>query len=266
MKDTNILVNNGINLKKSLELFGDMETYDQMLEDFLREVDGKLAKARAYKDAKDMANYAIMVHSLKSDCRYFGMEALGDMFYEHELAGKRSDVFFIEENFEKLMSEAVKMVNVVKRYMGVLVDEGHDEHSTGGTSTGYNDAENCIIVVDDSNIIRNFIQKIFDNKYKVIAISDGGEAISFIDNTPHEKIQCVFLDLNMPGVDGFQVLDHFKASNLFGKVPVSIITGSGDTETIQRAFSYNIVDMIQKPFDENKIRNVAEKTIARKSR
>lgn len=272
MKDINILKDNGVNLDKSLELFGDIETYDQMLEDFLREVDGKLANAKRYKDTKDMPNYAIIVHSLKSDCRYFGMEALGDMFYEHELAGKRSDLFFVEENFERLMSEARKMINVVKRYMGVLVEEEAPVAPTTQATTVSNEAktevplvkEDCIIVVDDSNIVRNFIQKIFDNKYKVLALSDGGEAISIIDNTPHDRIKCMFLDLNMPGVDGFQVLEHFKTANLFREIPVSIITGAGDTETIQRAFSYNIVDMIQKPFDESKIRGVAEKTIARK--
>ncbi len=264
MKDVNILLQNGVDVQKSLELFGDMNTYDSMLEDFLKEVDGKIANAKRYKDMSDMANYAIVVHSLKSDCRYFGMNALADMFYEHELAGKRNDNFFVRENYDKLMSEAERMINVVKRYMGVLVEEPSAPVAPAPVkeaSTG----EECIVVVDDSNIIRNFIQKIFDNRYKVVMAQDGQEAISVIDNTPHEKVMCVLLDLNMPGVDGFQVLDHFKTNNLFASIPVSIITGSNDAETIQRAFSYPIVDMIQKPFNEAKIRDVTEKTIARKN-
>ena len=147
--------------------------------------------------------------------------------------------------------------------MGVYVEENTPPVELNSTPRN-NSNEDCIIVVDDSNIIRNFIQKIFDNKYKVIAISDGEEAISTVDNTPHELIQCIFLDLNMPGVDGFQVLEHFKSNNVFKDIPVSIITGSGDSETVKRAFSYPIIDMIQKPFDEKKIRDVAEKTISRK--
>ncbi len=268
MKDISVLTSNGIDIKKSLELFGDMNTYDTMLEDFLKEVDGKLANAKRYKDANDMANYAIIVHSLKSDCRYFGMETLANMFYDHEMAGKRNDTFFVAENFDKLMSEAVRMVNVIKRYMGVLVEEAPTvtESPTVGTQPVVTNSvsEECILVVDDSNIVRNFIEKIFNNKYKVLSAKDGQEAISFIDNTPHDKIMCVFLDLNMPGVDGFQVLEHFKTNNLFSSIPVSIITGSDDTETITRAFKYAIVDMIQKPFTESRIRDVAEKTISRK--
>ncbi len=266
MKDISVLTSNGVDIKKSLELFGDMNTYDTMLEDFLKEVDGKLSNAKRYKEANDMANYAIIVHSLKSDCRYFGMEELANMFYDHEMAGKRNDTFFVAENFDDLMSEAVRMVNVIKKYMGVLVEETPTVSVVSPQPVAASPtSEECILVVDDSNIVRNFIEKIFNNKYKVLSAKDGQEAISFIDNTPHDKIMCVFLDLNMPGVDGFQVLEHFKTNNLFSSIPVSIITGSDDTETITRAFKYAIVDMIQKPFTESRIRDVAEKTISRKS-
>lgn len=262
MKDVNVLTENGIDVKKSLELFGDMNTYDSMLEDFLREVDGKVNNAKRYLEMSDMANYAIIVHSLKSDCRYFGINHLADMFYDHELAGKRSDIYYVRENFDALMQETSKTLYVLKRYMGILVQEEPPVALNKAESSVAK--EDAIIVVDDSNIIRNFVQKIFDGKYKVIALNDGQEAIGIIDNMPKEKILCVFLDLNMPGVDGFQVLDHFKATGLFEKVPVSIISGSGDTETVSRVFSYPIVDMLQKPFNEGKIRDITEKMLARK--
>ncbi len=263
MKDVNILISNGIDVKKSLELFGDMETYDQMLEEFLGEVDTKIANSKKFKDMGDMANYAIVVHSLKSDCRYFGMNELGEMFYAHELAGKRNDSSFVNQEYDSLMAETTKMLNVVKRYMGVIA--GSDTSITPAQTPKTEIVENSILVVDDSNIIRNFIEKIFNGKYKVIIASDGQEAINIIDNTLNDKIQCMLLDLNMPGVDGFQVLQHFQNANLFGKIPVSIITGSNDKDTIDKAFTYPIVDMIQKPFNENKIREVVEKTIFRKN-
>ncbi len=265
MKDVNILIESGVDVKKSLELFGDMNTYDTMLEDFLKEVDGKVASAKRYLDMSDMANYAILVHSLKSDCRYFGINALADMYYEHELAGKRNDIYFVRENFDSLMSETKKMLNVLKRYMGVLIEEPAVQSTVPPVNLSTGKGEETIIVVDDSNIIRNFIQKIFAGRYKVIAVNDGQEAIGTIDNMPTDKIMCIFLDLNMPGVDGFQVLDHFKASGLFDKVPVSIISGSNDTETIDKCFSYPIIDMLQKPFNEGKIRDIAENMIARKN-
>lgn len=257
MKDVSILKENGVDLDKSLELFGDMETYDQMLEDFLKEVDGKLSDAKKYKDEGDMANYAIMVHSLKSDSRYFGMMALGDMFYEHELAGKANDYTFVTNNFDKLMQEARRMIDILKKYMGVEVSSPVVESNPGSSVE-------TILVVDDSNIIRNFIQKIFEGKYNVKIAGDGEEAISIIGNTPSSSIACMFLDLNMPGVDGFQVLEYLKSRNLFGQIPTSVITGAEDLGTIQRAFSYPIVDILKKPFNEESVRNFAMKTIAQK--
>lgn len=257
MKDVSILKENGVDLDKSLELFGDMETYDQMLEDFLKDVDGKLSDAKKYKDEGDMANYAIMVHSLKSDSRYFGMMALGDMFYEHELAGKANDYAFVTNNFDKLMQEARRMIDILKRYMGVEV-------SSPVVESNSESSVETILVVDDSNIIRNFIQKIFEGKYNVKIAGDGEEAISIIGNTPSSSIACMFLDLNMPGVDGFQVLEYLKSRNLFGQIPTSVITGAEDLETIQRAFSYPIVDILKKPFNEESVRNFAMKTIAQK--
>lgn len=259
MRDAKILTDAGIDVQKSLELFGDMATYDQMLEDFLREVDGKMDKARKFKSDGDMANYAIVVHSLKSDCKYFGIFALADKFYEHELAGKKNDHIFVDKNFNDLETETDKMLNVLKRYMGIIVD-GEESDVTMPNTSG----KQTILVVDDSNIIRNFVGKIFQEKYDVKIASDGGEAISIVSNTPHSSLACMLLDLNMPNVDGFEVLEYFKKSNLFELVPVSIITGIDDKETIDRAFTYPIIDIIKKPFSENSIKTVVLKTIGAK--
>lgn len=273
MKDVSILEQNGVNVKKSLELFGDMNTYDQMLEEFLMEVDNKINNARKYKENGDMPNYAIVVHSLKSDSRYFGMEALGDMFYEHELAGKRNDLIFVNNNFDALINEAHRMINILKRYMGVevvnetptpVINPSSVQTPVPQSAPNTNTRE-TILVVDDSNIIRNFIQKIFEDKYDVKLASDGEEAIAIVSNMPHSSLVCMFLDLNMPNVNGFEVLDYFKANNLFKVIPVSIITGVDDKESVNRAFSYPIVDMIQKPFNEASIRNVAMKTVSMKN-
>ena len=65
----------------------------------------------------------------------------------------------------------------------------------------------------------------------------------------------------MPGVDGFQVLDYFKANNLFSKIPVSIITSDNSIETRNRVFSYGVVDILVKPFNERDVKLVLDKTI-----
>lgn len=117
-----------------------------------------------------------------------------------------------------------------------------------------------ILVVDDSNLIRNFIEKIFADSYEVVMATDGQVALNII-NENTDDIAAMLLDLNMPNVNGFDVLEYFKQNNLFKKVPVSIISGAEEKETIDRAFTYDIVDLLAKPFNERDIKSVIEKTI-----
>ena len=65
----------------------------------------------------------------------------------------------------------------------------------------------------------------------------------------------------MPRKDGFAVLEYMKEKNLLEKIPVSIISGDSSKETIDRAFTYPIIDMLEKPFNEQSVKMVIEKTI-----
>ena len=255
MKDVNLLIENGANVKKALELFGDMETYDDTLSTFLSEVPDKLQKIKNYKEIGDMANYAIQVHSLKSDARYFGFEKLAEIAYEHELKSKENDMYFVTEHFDELMTEANRIVNLVKKYMGVgTVSEESYKKETNH--------DKAILVVDDSNIIRNFILKIFKDDYEVIIANDGKEAIDIINNPEkNSKIKAMLLGLNMPNVNGFEVLDYFKSNDLFKKYPTSIITGVDDKESIEKAYKYPIIDILLKPFNERDVKKILEKTL-----
>ena len=121
------------------------------------------------------------------------------------------------------------------------------------------------MVVDDSNIIRNFTKKIFEGQYEVGTAKNGQEAIDIIEvNKGNGNIVAILLDLNMPKVDGFEVLKYIENSDLFEEMPVSIITGDSSKETIDKAYKYPIVDMLGKPFTENDVKRIVEKTISYK--
>ena len=119
-----------------------------------------------------------------------------------------------------------------------------------------------ILVVDDSNIIRNFVKRIFSDKYNVGTAKDGEEAIQIIKaNQDNDFIETILLDLNMPKVDGFAVLEFMRQNQLLKKMPVPIISGDSTKETIDKAFTYDIVDMLSKPFNDQSVRMVIEKTL-----
>ena len=118
-----------------------------------------------------------------------------------------------------------------------------------------------ILVADDSKIIGNIVTRAFSNDYEVITAYNGREAIDIIKNNVDDSIIGILLDLNMPEVDGFAVLDYFKENNLFKRIPVIIITGDVAKDRIDRAFNYDIIDVLAKPFTFDNVREEVEKII-----
>ena len=100
-----------------------------------------------------------------------------------------------------------------------------------------------LLIVDDSSLITVFASKIFKDEYNVITAKDGKEAIEAIRNNFDSEFVGMFLDLNMPNFNGFQVLEVFKNHNLFGKIPVCILTGDDTKDSIDKVFNYPIVDV-----------------------
>lgn len=119
-----------------------------------------------------------------------------------------------------------------------------------------------IIVADDSNIIINIVKRAFEGQYNVVSAKNGSETISLLQDNNLEEIVGLLLDLNMPEVDGFTVLEYMKRNNLLKKVPVSIITGDDDMNVISRAFEYDIIDVLKKPFNIDNVKKIVDKTIS----
>lgn len=251
MKNIELLKNSGVDIEASIELLGSIEFYNETLNEFLSEINATLTKIKTYREQKDMANYAVEVHGLKSDSKYLGFTKLAELAYNHEMASKQNDVNYVAEHYNELMMEAVRIVTVARQYNGL-------EAGTITIQTNKNDA---IIVADDSNIIRNFVSKVLSDKFDVLMAKDGSEAINMIEQTKDKNIVGMLLDLNMPNVNGFAVLEYFKQNNLFDKIPVSLITGDDTKDSIDKSFQYPIIDMLNKPFNENDLRRIVERTI-----
>lgn len=118
MKDVNVLSSNGINVEGSLEILGDMEMYDETLNDFLDAIDENVSKIKTFKEQGDMPNYAILVHALKSDSKYLGFTKLAELAFQHEMESKASNVAFVNSHFDELMEETNHIVSVTKQYLG----------------------------------------------------------------------------------------------------------------------------------------------------
>ena len=111
-----LLKNNKIDVDAGLDLLKDMEMYEMTLEEFYNELQNKLTDLENFKNEGNMDDYAILAHALKTEARYVGCTVLGDMAYEHELAGKDKNQDLVNQKFAELKTEANRIYEVVKKY------------------------------------------------------------------------------------------------------------------------------------------------------
>lgn len=106
-----------IDVDSSLELLGDIETYNETLKDFLTENETRIPNMKKYKEECDMANYAILAHAMKSDSKYLGFKKLAELSYNHEMKGKENNQEYVDEMFEELMNEVTRITDIIKNYL-----------------------------------------------------------------------------------------------------------------------------------------------------
>ena len=111
------LEENNIDYKNGIELFGSMDMYNNMLSDWYKGINDKWSKIISYKNNKDMTNYSIEVHSLKSDSKYFGFTKLIELSLNHELKSKENDIEYVNNNFNELEIEYRRIMNIVNNYL-----------------------------------------------------------------------------------------------------------------------------------------------------
>lgn len=117
-----------------------------------------------------------------------------------------------------------------------------------------------ILVVDDKGINRYMMGEIFRDEYEIIEAAGGQEAIDLIA-LEHDELAIVLLDIVMPGIDGFGVLEDMKRKQLLDRLPVVIVTDDSSEATSVKAFEYKVADMVIKPFEPRIIKRRVENII-----
>ena len=114
----NYLKINRIDYDTGLKLLGDKEMYDDTLKDFYNGIDTRLSKLEEFKNSKNINDYAVEAHALKSDSKYLGITSLSTMALDHETNAKENNFYFINANYERLKQEVNKYKDIIKKYLG----------------------------------------------------------------------------------------------------------------------------------------------------
>jgi putative two-component system response regulator len=110
-----------------------------------------------------------------------------------------------------------------------------------------------ILVVDDNSTNLRFLQEILKSDYKVYAAPSGERALAFLE----KKIipDLILLDVEMPGLNGYEVISRLKSDARWSEIPVIFLTAQEGREKEQQAFTLGAVDYILKPISYGVVRS-----------
>ena len=103
-----------------------------------------------------------------------------------------------------------------------------------------------VLVVDDAPANIRVVNEILRNSYRVRVATNGAKALELANESPEPDL--ILLDVVMPGMNGYEVCAHLKASPATKDIPVIFLTGQTETEDETRGFEAGAVDYIHKPF------------------
>ncbi len=116
-----------------------------------------------------------------------------------------------------------------------------------------------ILIVDDEEVNRAILDVMFRSEYEILQASNGEEAIKYIEED--HDLALVLLDIVMPVMDGFGVLDYMKEHELLESTPVILITSETVRNSEDRAYAYGIADVMHKPFYPDIVKRRAKNII-----
>ena len=111
-----------------------------------------------------------------------------------------------------------------------------------------------ILIVDDVSINRELLSYILQDQYQVYEAENGARAIEMIESQDR-LYHLVLLDIQMPGIDGFGVLEKMKEMKILRHLPVIIISGESSDATILHAYKLGAMDFFTKPFSPEVVLN-----------
>jgi len=111
-----------------------------------------------------------------------------------------------------------------------------------------------IMAVDDEPEVLDLLKTMLETRgYKVLAIEDSREALKRLEV---EKVDGLFVDVRMPYLDGFELTRQARESKLNGQVPIVMLTGLDDAETMRKGFDTGITFFLGKPFTRERVYNL----------
>jgi type II secretory ATPase GspE/PulE/Tfp pilus assembly ATPase PilB-like protein/CheY-like chemotaxis protein len=139
-----------------------------------------------------------------------------------------------------------------------------DEHPPAAPAAGVRQRGISVLLVDDEEQLRRVMRDLLEREgYTVYEAADGVQAL---DETDRRAPDIIVLDLNLPGLDGYDVLTRLRSRPATRHIPVVVLTAKGDEESEVRVFEAGADDFLAKPFRARALPARLEAVLTRRGR
>ena len=164
---------------------------------------------------------------------------------------------------EQAIRKADQFMYQAKTCKNMVVTE-HDEQLNEQQESANNNGSKAykyrILVVDDSEMNREILSEILSEEYDIIEADSGDTCIDMLRKY-ETGISLVLLDIVMPGMDGFGVLNYMNRHHYLEDIPVIMISSEDSVEIVRRAYEMGVSDYINRPFDAGVVHRRVYNTI-----
>lgn len=222
---------------------GDEEFYKEILLSYCNGC--KMDEMQKYCDEGDYENYRILIHALKSMSKSIGASELSEKARLLEEAAKNNDGDYIDGHHRLVAAEYRILVKKISAVFGA----------------GSEGEQKRIVVVDDDVMSLRIADKMLGKKYKMRCIKSCSDAIKYLSGN---SADLVLLDVNMPEMSGFEVLEILKSDESTKNIPVIFLTGDEDEDALKKGIEAGAMGFIKKPFSAGDVIERIEKAIMSK--
>ena len=118
-----------------------------------------------------------------------------------------------------------------------------------------------ILIVDDVEINREILAEILREEYEILMAESGSQALDILEKL-HEEIAAILLDLVMPEMDGFAVLEELNQKPWSKQIAIMIISGDNTVQTEAKCFELGVADFVHRPFNNRLVKKRVHNVVA----
>lgn len=156
-----------------------------------------------------------------------------------------------DEMMEDAVVRADKLMYQAKNQKNMVITEQNTVNGGEYDLTSAMEKDrNQILIVDDSEMNREILAEMLDDKFQILEAADGEECVELLEQYG-TAISIILLDIVMPVMDGFEVLSVMNKRHWIEDIPVIMISGEDSASYVRRAYELGVSDYISRPFDIN---------------